>query len=201
MLSVLCDARTVLSDVCSRMSRSRGVSGMSGSEVRWLTTSTVGRCSVFELGPPVLWPAAVPLTPVPGPPPPPVPIAFRSESFSFARFTRLLTAFSTSSTTSFTFSLLSDGQSSPSFVSSTSSHSFSRLPSETCTWFVALMNAELCSFTVGVLVTELPPLLLLLLLFELRPLETGVDVSPMLLLPVLVAGVQLPPLSYPARVV
>lgn len=47
MLSMLCDGRRFFDCVCSNMSRSRGVSGMSGSDVRWVFTS--GRCNVLLL--------------------------------------------------------------------------------------------------------------------------------------------------------
>lgn len=47
ILSMLCDVRNVFNCVCSKISRSLGVSGMSGSEVRCVFAS--GRCNVLLL--------------------------------------------------------------------------------------------------------------------------------------------------------
>lgn len=72
MLSMLCDVRICLACDCSKISRSRGVNGMSGSEVRWAVTS--GRCSRLQLS---IGLAAV--TP---------PFLSRSDIFSLAILTR-----------------------------------------------------------------------------------------------------------------
>lgn len=57
MLSMLCDVRRFFACDCSKMSRSRGVNGISGSDVRCVFTS--GRCNVLllvfgfvDIGPP-----------------------------------------------------------------------------------------------------------------------------------------------------
>lgn len=49
ILSVLCDVRMHFVWELSKISRSRGVNGMSGNDVRWFAISTTGRSSVLPL--------------------------------------------------------------------------------------------------------------------------------------------------------
>lgn len=49
MLSVLCDVRFIIVCVWARMSRSRGVNGISGNDVRCDAQSFTGYCSVLHI--------------------------------------------------------------------------------------------------------------------------------------------------------
>lgn len=151
---MLCDVRKFFDCDCSKMSRSRGVNGISGSDVRCVLTS--GRCNVL-----LLVFGFVDMVP---------PFFSRSDIFSLASCTKFYkrniriiicvyryvslnmclhlqfpqiklyymvmyvpltwTAFSTNSTTSVTFSWLNDAQFASSSLSNTSSHSLISLPSD-----------------------------------------------------------------------
>lgn len=161
ILSMLCEVRRFFVCDCSNMSRSRGVNGISGRDVRWVFTS--GRCNVLLL----VFGFVVP------------PFFSRSVIFSLASCTKFYrnvakhnifnvkrytkkqrqsiferncsltwTAFSTSSTTSVTFSWLNDAQFASSSLNNTSSHSLISLPRDRYTCVVAEIIALLFSFNV-----------------------------------------------------
>lgn len=73
ILSILCDVRICFTCDCSRISRSRGVSGMSGNEMRCAVTS--GRCSKLQLSIGFVDTVALPFL-------------SRSDIFSLASFTK-----------------------------------------------------------------------------------------------------------------